>query len=87
MNKNDIKIGVTGKILEGRHQNWFIYVEDDAKNTGGYLILVFDNQDRLKSTRGYDRWAEDRDTLAEMFKAANWKIFWLNDNKNSKKTL
>jgi hypothetical protein len=38
---NNIKIGITGKILEGRHKGWYIYVEDDFENTGGYLILVF----------------------------------------------
>jgi hypothetical protein len=80
MNKEDIKIGVTGKILQGRHKGWFIYVEDDFKNTGGYLILVFNDLNRFNSSEGYDRWAEDKNILLEMFNSAQWKIQWLEDN-------
>jgi hypothetical protein len=77
MNKMDIKIGVTGEILTGRHQGWFIQVEDDRENTGGYYILVFNNADEKKSSEGYDRWAEDLPTLYEMFKEARWQIKWI----------
>lgn len=80
MTENNIKIGITGKILEGRHKDWYIYVEDDFKNTGGYLILVFNDFNRFKSLEGYDRWAEDKNTLVEMFKSAEWKIQWLDEN-------
>ena len=82
MNKNDIKIGITGKILEGRHQDWYIFVKDDSQNTGGYLILVFDHREQSKSTKGYDRWAEDDNILLEMFKSANWKVHWIDENVN-----
>lgn len=74
---NDIKIETTGKILEGEYKNWFIFVEDDYKNTGGYLILLFNHSDRFKSSQGYDYWAEDTSTLEEIFKEAKWKIQWL----------
>lgn len=79
MIENNIKIGITGKILEGRHKGWYICVIDDFENTGGYLILVFNNLNRLDSSEGYDRWAEDKNTLLEMFKSAEWKIQWLNE--------
>jgi hypothetical protein len=79
LSMNSIKIETTGKILEGEHKNWFIFVENDYKNTGGYLILLFNNRDRLKSSQGYDYWAEDKCALAEMFKEAKWNIQWLND--------
>jgi len=80
MNDNIIKIGITGKILAGRHKGWFIFVEDDSENTGGYLILVFNDSNRFNSSEGYDRWAEDQNTLSEMFKEAGWKIQWLEGN-------
>lgn len=80
MNENNIKIDVVGKILEGRHQGWYIYVEDDLKNTGGYLIVVFNSLNASDSSEGYDRWAEDSSTIVEMFKSAGWKVRWLDEN-------
>lgn len=74
-----MQVGVTGKILEGRHKGWFIFIQDDAENTGGYLILVFNNINRFLSFEGFDRWAENQETLQEMFDSAQWKIQWLED--------
>lgn len=78
MNDN-VKIETIGKVLEGEYKNWFIFIEDDHNNSGGYLILLFNHPDRLKSSQGYDYWAEDRSSLEEMFKEAKWKIQWLDD--------
>lgn len=80
MNNNEIRIGITGKILEGDYKNWFIFVENDFKHTGGYLILLFNHFDRWKSTEGYDYWAEDEKSIEEIFKEAKWKVKWLNAN-------
>lgn len=81
--KNNIKIGITGEILEGRHAGWYICIEDDFENTGGYLVFVFNNFNKLNSSEGYDRWAEDKNTLLEMFKSAKWKIRWSDENNQN----
>lgn len=65
------------RLLEGKYKNWFIFVEDDYKNTHGYLILLFNHPNRLKSSQGYDYWAEDKNTVQEIFKEAKWKVQWL----------
>jgi hypothetical protein len=76
MNENEIKIGVTGKILEGTLKDWFIHVEDDSENTGGYLILIF-KELAGNGSEGYDDWVEDKDSLVKLFSYEKWKIQWL----------
>ena len=78
MNDNDIKIGITGKILAGENKDWYIFVEHDPEKTGGYYIFLFNNFDKLKSSKRYDYWAEDRKILIQMCREAGWQIQWFN---------
>ncbi|MDE3046665.1 MAG: hypothetical protein KGJ02_08525 [Verrucomicrobiota bacterium] len=80
MNKKALKIGVTGKILKGDHAGWFVFIEDDFKNSGGYLILIFNHHDKHQSTEGFDYWAEDKNSLDEIYKEADWEIQWSDEN-------
>lgn len=79
MNEINIKIGAVGKIIEGRHKDWYIYVEDDFENTGGYLIFTFKDINRLNGSQVYDRWAENKTDLLEMFKSAEYRVDWLDE--------
>lgn len=71
----NIKIDKIGKILKGDYTNWYIKFEDDAINTGGYLILYNKNQDF--TGEGYDCWVENYEELTRFYEASNWEIEWI----------
>lgn len=73
--RKEIKINSKGVILEGDNKGWHVFIEDDAENTGGYLILKT-SQDL---NEGYDNWVENLDDLQSYFQESNWKIKWLDD--------
>ena len=71
-------IGTYGKILEGKLKDWYVFIQDDAENTGGYLILLnatLNPEDR----RGFDDWVENFQSLENYFKETRWKIQWLDE--------
>ncbi len=76
-----LKIESYGQILEGELKGWYIFIQDDLENTGGYLILF---NASLESTdlRGFDAWVENRQSLDEYFRETKWKIQWLDDKPN-----
>lgn len=76
MNNQTIKINVIGKILEGDNKGWYVRVEEDFENTGGYLILVSERNDFL-STQGYDYWVEKYENLIGFFQESKWQIEWI----------
>jgi hypothetical protein len=78
MNKM-IKINVLGKILEGDNEGWYLLVQKDFENTGGYLILISKDPD-FASAEGCDYWVEKYHHLLEFFKESRWKIQWLEKN-------
>jgi hypothetical protein len=65
-----IKINIEGIILKGDDFGMKIKIVDDSKNTGGYLILTYDN------IEGFDNWVETYFELEEYFKDSNWVIKW-----------
>lgn len=71
-----VKIGKYGRILKGDHKNWYVYIKDDAENTGGYLILLSSSLDPNDSM-GFDDWVENYSDLNKYF--SSWKIEWTND--------
>lgn len=71
---NKIEIGITGKILEGEEQGYFVKVIDDSDDTGGYLILTCDEK---TFSSGFDGWVKNWEDLEGYFEGANWKIEWL----------
>ena len=67
------KIGKKGQIRSGEHTGFFVRIQDDAPNTGGYLILLWED----KSPNGYDYWAETIKDLDQFFRESGWDIEWL----------
>jgi len=74
MKLNKILFGKIGKIIKGKHKNWFIKIEDDREGTGGYYVLIcktffFDNN-------VYDDWIENYEDLKQYFLEKKWEIEW-----------
>lgn len=70
-----IRIGVKGKILNGKEKDWFVLIQHDSENTGGYLILQAKEIDF--SGEGYDNWVENKQELKEYFLETGWEVEWL----------
>ena len=63
-----------GKIIRGKHLNWFVKVEDDTKHTRGYYVLIC-KTNSFKSNV-YDDWLENYEDLKQYFLEKKWKIEW-----------
>lgn len=74
----DIKIGTKGLINEGDMKGWYVRIDEDYKNTGGFLIIYSSSPD-MSSGIGYDDWVENEVSLKEFFKESSWKIDWTKD--------
>jgi hypothetical protein len=66
------KIGKKGRIKNGKYTGFFVRIEDDSQNTGGYLILIW-----LDANVGYDYWVENLADLEQFMSEAGWDIEWL----------
>jgi hypothetical protein len=72
----NIEIGKVGLIDEGDMKGWYIRVDDDTINTGGFLIL-YNSCPNMSSSSGYDDWVENRESLKYFFAESSWNIKWL----------
>jgi hypothetical protein len=70
-----IKIGKKGLINEGDMKGWYIRVDDDYKNTGGFLIFYNSSPD-MSSGMSYDDWVENESSLKDFFEESSWTINW-----------
>lgn len=70
-----IPVGKKGRIVQGVHAGWFVFIQDDSASTGGFLILIAEDKD-FKG-QGFDSWVENQDKLEQYFRYANWQIDWL----------
>ena len=77
LNKSDIKINVVGKIIQGDQKGWYVLVENDKNNTGGYYIYQAPIEDILNSKEGFDDWLETFEDVKGYFEESNWQITWL----------
>lgn len=68
-----IKIGKVGKIDSGDDAGSFIKVIDDAKQTGGFIILL-SKSEKLENV--FDYWVENEQSLKVFFEESNWLISW-----------
>ena len=69
----EIRINQYGKIIQGDYKDWFLFIQDDKENTGGYLILISEEK---KSDIGFDTWVEKYEDLKQYFLESKWKIEW-----------
>ncbi|HLJ29058.1 MAG TPA: hypothetical protein VKY85_20275 [Candidatus Angelobacter sp.] len=67
------KIGKKGRIKNGKYAGFFVRIEDDSQNTGGYLILIWQDV----PSEGYDNWVENSADLEQFMCEAGWDIEWL----------
>ncbi len=67
------KIGKKGRISSGKNAGFFVRIDDDSPNTGGYLILIWKDS----PPEGYDYWVEKAADLEQFFREAGWDIEWL----------
>jgi hypothetical protein len=67
------KIGKKGRIKTGKYAGFFVRIDDDSQNTGGYLILIWKDSPR----EGYDNWVENATDLEPFLLEAGWDIEWL----------
>ena len=74
MNK-DIKINTHGLITKGKYTGWYIYVEDDSNDGGGYYILF--KKALENNTEGYDHWMENFEDVKNCFEVEQWEVKWL----------
>jgi hypothetical protein len=72
----NIEIEKVGLISEGDMKGWYIRVDDDAINTGGFLIL-YNSCPNMSSSSGYDDWVENKKSLKDFFAESSWNIKWL----------
>jgi hypothetical protein len=71
---NDILFNQIGKVIEGKHKNWFIKVIDDTNHTGGYYVLICESNSFINNV--YDDWLENFEDLKQYFTEKKWKIAW-----------
>ena len=69
-----IRVGKKGHIRKGKSAGWFVLVQDDSANTGGFLILTAKDIDFKE---GFDGWVENTSFLEQYFQEAGWEIDWL----------
>jgi len=67
------KIGKKGRIKTGVYAGFFVRIQDDSQNTGGYLILTWKDTPSV----GYDNWVENLTDLDQFLHETGWDIEWL----------
>jgi hypothetical protein len=71
----DIRIGAVGRIVSGDYAGWYVKVQDDSENTGGFLILISGDR-TFQSGKGFDGWVEGRAMLEGYFRESSWQVEW-----------
>lgn len=68
-------IGKKGIIKGGTTDGWFILIQDDSENTGGYLLLQSPNENFIGE--GYDNWFLSLDEVNQHLELNKLNISWL----------
>jgi hypothetical protein len=72
-----IPLGKLGTVEKGQHIGWYVIVEDDRENTGGYYIFFSehpDYKDLDSGGKGYDNWVQREEDLERFFQ--DWIVKW-----------
>jgi hypothetical protein len=69
----NIEFDRIGIIVEGERKGWYIKIDNDSKNTGGFLIIYNSSPD-MSSNSGYDDWAENEECLKKFFLENSWVV-------------
>lgn len=75
---NNIRLNTVGKIVRGDQVGWYILIEHDEDNTGGYYIYQAPEDNVKSAIEGFDNWLENYDDIADFFKESDWEIDWIN---------
>jgi len=67
-------INTIGKILEGDDAGFFVKIQHDVEDTGGFLILVSEDKTFEK---GFDDWVQDTESLQGYIAESQWVIDWM----------
>jgi hypothetical protein len=65
-------VGRKGTVKNGKHVGFTVRIDNDQKNTGGYLILL----ENEYSTEGFDYWVKTEKDLEQFFYESEWIIEW-----------
>ena len=70
-----IEVGSKAKIVSGKNTGWYIWIQDDTENTGGYLVV---QSPSIEFTgNGYDNWFATIDKIEKHFELNKWIVEWL----------
>ena len=79
-----IPIETTGIILAGDEKGFYVRVQDDTENTGGFLILTW--RKLLTESNGkeaYDDWVENIASVENYFRQSKWLVEWDKNNPDN----
>lgn len=65
-----ILVGIKGQITSESLKGWTVIVQDDRKNTGGYLVIL------KNANEQYDEWVGDYKDLEKLFDTREWQVAW-----------
>jgi hypothetical protein len=70
-----VPIGIVGRIVSsGERCGWYVKVQGDSENSGGFLILEWSENPRI----GFDSWVNTRGDVDRFFEESGWQVDWLN---------
>jgi hypothetical protein len=73
----DIKVGITGEIVNSSHSGHRVRVVDDTENTGGFLIFEWwPGSGGPNEDEAFDNWVVDRSALERYFHESAWQVHW-----------
>ena len=72
-----IEINKFGKVISDKMKGWFIIIRDDLENTGGYLVIL--SEDNKFSKNGYDNWFLNLKEVEQYLLDNKFEIEWFDD--------
>lgn len=72
-----IEINKFGKVISDKMKGWFIIIKDDLENTGGYLVIL--SEDNKFSKNGYDNWFLNLKEVEQYLLDNEIEIEWFDD--------